>query len=182
MNEEEIKYEPEAEEGNPAEVVKKLREKLAKAVEEKQEYLNGWQKAKADFVNARKRDEESQKEFVKFANEGIVTELISTIESFNMAFANKEAWEKVDKNWRTGVEYIYTQFLKTLEGYGLKELNPVGEKFDPNRDEASMYEPVTEEAKDHMIIEVVQKGYSFNGKVIKAPKVKVGEYKSLQKS
>jgi hypothetical protein len=54
---------------------------------------------------------------------------------------------------------------------------PVNEKFDPMRDEATAYEPVTEEAKDHMIIEVVQKGYSLNGKVLKAPKVKVGEFK-----
>lgn len=164
-------------EENAVEAVKKLKEKLKKALAEKQEYLTGWQKAKADFINARKKDEESQKEFLKFANEGIISELIATIDSFNMAFANKESWEKVDKNWRMGVEYIYSQFFKTLESYGLKEINPINEKFDPTRDEATAYEPVTEESKDHMIIEVVQKGYSLNGKVLKAPKVKVGEFK-----
>lgn len=164
-------------EENAVETVKKLKEKLKKALAEKQEYLTGWQKAKADFINARKKDEESQKEFIKYSNEAIISELISTIDSFNMAFANKEAWEKVDKNWRNGVEYIYSQFFKTLEGYGLKEVNPINEKFDPMRDEATAYEPVTDESKDHMIIEVVQKGYSLNGKMLKAPKVKVGEFK-----
>ena len=84
-------------EENAVEAVKKLKEKLKKALAEKQEYLTGWQKAKADFINARKKDEESQKEFLKFANEGIISELIATIDSFNMAFQNKEAWEKVDK-------------------------------------------------------------------------------------
>ena len=95
-------------EENAVEAVKKLKEKLKLALEQKQEYLTGWQKAKADFINARKKDEESQKEFIKYSNEAIISELISTIDSFNMAFANKEAWEKVDKNWRNGVEYTYS--------------------------------------------------------------------------
>ncbi len=123
-------------EESSSETIKKLRAELKKAQEEKQEYLTGWQKAKADFINSRKRDEEAQKEFARYANENIIAELIPVLDSFNMAMGNKETWEKVDKNWRIGVEYISGQLKKVLEDFGLKEIDPLGKRFDPSRDEA----------------------------------------------
>ncbi len=159
------------------ETIKKLREKLKKTEAEKQEYLTGWQRAKADMVNARKRDEEDRKDFMKFANERLIEDLIPVLASFDMAMGNKEAWEKADKNWRVGVEYIYSQLTKALTDNGLKEINPINEKFDHAHHEATSYEPVTDEKLDHVILQVVQKGYSLNGKVLKAPIVKVGEFK-----
>jgi len=159
-----------------SETISKLREKLKKVEAEKQEYLTGWQRAKADMVNSRKRDEEERREFSKFANEGLIGELIPVLASFDMAMGNKDAWEKTDKNWRTGVEYIYSQLIKVLTDNGLKELNPLNEKFDHAHHEATSYEPVTDEKLDHIITQVIQKGYSLNGKVLKAPIVKVGEF------
>src|SRR3989344_1508768 len=70
---------------SPKDIVKDLREKLKRAIEEKQEYLNGWQRAKADLINARKRDEEDKKNFAKYAKEGIVQDFIPVLESFDMA-------------------------------------------------------------------------------------------------
>lgn len=164
-------------EENAVEVVKKLREKLKKAEQEKQEYLVGWQRAKADHINARKRDESEKQEFVKFANERLIDGLIPVMESFDMAMGNKEVWEKVDKNWRVGVEYIYSQLKKVLSDAGLEEINPIGKTFDLNRDEASEYVPVEKESDHHKILAVVQKGYTLNDKPMRPPKVKVGEFK-----
>lgn len=159
------------------ETVKKLRAKLKALEAEKQEYLIGWQRAKADLINARKRDEEDRKDFIKFSNERLIEEFIPVLASFDMAMGNKEAWEKADKNWRTGVEYIHSQLLKVLTDNGLKELNPINEKFDHVHHEASVYEPVSDEKQDHLILQVIQKGYSLNGKILKAPIVKVGEFR-----
>ena len=164
-------------EENAAEAVKKLREKLRKAEAEKQEYLTGWQRAKADLINARNRDDEERREFTKFANERLIDGLIPVMESFDMAMGNKEVWEKVDKNWRTGVEYIYSQLKKALSDAGLEEINPIGQPFDHNRDEAAEYVPVDKESEHHKIIAVVQKGYTLNGRPMRPPKVKVGEFK-----
>jgi len=164
-------------EENAVQAVKILKEKLKKAEQEKQEYLVGWQRAKADLINARKRDEADRLEFVKYANERLVEGLIPVLESFDMAIGNKESWEKVDKNWRVGVEYIYSQLKKVLNESGLEEVDPLGKAFDVNRDEASEYVPVTEEKDNHKIIAVVQKGYTLNGRVLRPPKVKVGEWK-----
>jgi len=164
-------------EEHAAETIKKLREKLKKATEEKQEYLTGWQRAKADLINARKRDEEDRKEFTKFANERLIDGLIPVLDSFEMAMGNKEAWEKADKNWRTGVEYILGQLKKALNDAGLEEVNPIGQKFDASRDEAAEYVPVDNESDHHKILAVIQKGYVLNGRPMRPPKVRVGEYK-----
>src|SRR3989338_819929 len=104
---------------------------------------------------------------------------LPVLESFNMAFSNREAWEKVDKNWRIGVEYIANQLKGVLEANGLKELNPVGQKFDPMLHEAVEFEEVTDESKNQLITAVIHKGYSFYDRVLKAPKVKVGEFRKV---
>jgi molecular chaperone GrpE len=95
-----------------------------------------------------------------------------------MAIGKKESWEKVDKNWRVGVEYIYNQLKKVLGENGWKEVNPIGEKFDHNRDEAIEHVAVDDKKQDQVVIQVLQKGYSLNGKLLKAPRVKVGEFRS----
>lgn len=157
--------------------IKKLREKLKKAEAERLEYLTGWQRAKADLINARKRDEADRLEFLKFANEQLIHDLIPVLEHWDMAMNHRESWEKADKNWRVGVESIFNQLRKVLSDNGLVEVNPLGEKFDHVKHEATVYEPVSDEKKDHIILEVIQKGYSLNGKLLRPAKVKVGEWK-----
>lgn len=152
-----------------------LKEKLAICVKEKQDYLDKWQRGAADFKNARKRDNEDSERFRKFATENLIVELLPVLESFNVAFGNKEAWEKVDKNWRIGVEYIASQLKGVLEANGLKELNPIGEKFDPMLHEAVEFSETSDEKENQIIIAVIHKGYSFYDRLLKAPKVKVAE-------
>jgi molecular chaperone GrpE len=165
------------EEENMAETIKKLREKLKTIEAERMEYLTGWQRAKADMVNARKRDDEDKKEFMKFANERLIEGIIPVLESFELAMANKESWEKADKNWRIGVEYIYSQLKKALEDSGLTELKPLNSKFDHSVHEAASYEPVADEKLDHVVLRVIQNGYYLNGKLMRPAKVVVGEFK-----
>jgi len=163
-------------EENAQEAIKKLREKLKKAVAEKQEYLDGWQRAKADFINSKKRTEEILRDSITLANEGLIEELLPTLQAFEMAFANKEAWEKIDKNWRVGVEFIYNKLKDTLVGNGLKEINPLGKMFDAKEHEATKHEPVEKESENHKVIAVVEKGYMLGTKLLRPAKVVVGEY------
>lgn len=178
MNDEnnDITFSDEAED-NSGVLIKKLRQRIKELEEKNQEYLTGWQKERADGVNLRKRLEEEKKEFAKFAKEDITTELISVLDSFESAFKNKEAWEKVDKNWRVGVEYIHTQLINVLSNHGVSVISPLGEQFDPQRDEAIETVAVENPEDNHKIIEVVSVGYKLQNKIIRAPKVKVGEYK-----
>jgi molecular chaperone GrpE len=155
----------------------KLKAKIKELEKKNQELLNSWQRDKADFINARKSDDDSKKEFLKFAKADIISELLPALDAFESAFKNKEAWEKVDKNWRTGVEYIHSQLLNTLQNHGLKIINPIGESYDHNRDEAIETVEIDQKENDGKILEVVSLGYELNGKEIRAPRVKVGHKK-----
>ena len=83
----------------------------------------------------------------------------------------------MEKNWRTGVEFIHSQLFNILSQHGLKVINPLGEKYDHNRDDAVENIPVENESEDGKILEIVQVGYELNGKEIRPPKVRAGEYK-----
>ncbi len=159
------------------ELVKKLKERIKTLEKEKQEYMNGWQRERADFVNYKKRVENEKLEVIKYGNENLVSELVPVLDSFEMAFANKEAWEKADKNWRIGVEYIHSQLIKILDENGLKIMDPLGEKFDPKFHVAEEHIETEDEKQDGIITKVVKKGYMLSGRVIIAPKVVVAEYK-----
>lgn len=165
---------------NLAPEVKDRTDKLKAQIKELQkknaELLDSWQRDKADFINTRKRDEDDKKEFLKFAKADIISELLPVLDSFESAMKNKEVWEKVDKNWRTGVEYIHTQLSNTLLNHGLKVINPIGELYNPSRDEAIENVKVDDKSKDGKILDVIQVGYELNGKEIRPPKVKVAHY------
>ncbi|MEN9614563.1 MAG: hypothetical protein RLZZ347_870 [Candidatus Parcubacteria bacterium] len=157
--------------------LKDLREKLKKSDAQKLEYLTGWQRDKAEFVNARKRDQERQKELVKYANEELILDILPVLDSFEMAKANKEAWEKADKNWRVGIEYIQSQILAILQKNGLTELNPIGADYSPLEQEAIEMVSTEDKDQDGKVVAVINKGYKLGDRVIRPPKVKVGEIK-----
>ena len=179
-----IVYESDVDSDNlsdPKEKLAKLKEKIKALEVEKTDYMNGWQRERADFVNFKKRAEDERKDYIKFANESLLEEMLVVLESFDMAFMNKEAWNAVPANWRTGVEYIHSQLVKILDNNGLKELSPKeGDKFDPHLHVAEEMSPVSEKDKDGLIISLKKKGYTLNGKIIIAPKVIVGEYKEIK--
>ena len=157
----------------PEDRIKRLREKLRSCEKEKTANLDGWQRTKADFVNFRKREEEGKGEFLKFAGEQVVTDLLPVLESFHMAFANKEAWDKVDKSWRSGVEYIHTQLLQILHDHGLSKVDPKGKDFDHQEHMSIGMVPTEDKKLHHKVAEVLQMGYRLNGKLIRSPQVKI---------
>ncbi|MFA7252707.1 MAG: nucleotide exchange factor GrpE [Candidatus Paceibacterota bacterium] len=163
---------------DPKEKLAKLKEKIKKLEAEKSEYMNGWQRERADFVNFKKRAEEERKEYIKFANESLLEEMLTVLESFDMAFMNKEQWNSVPENWRVGVEYIHSQLIKILDENGLKEFVPkIGDQFDPKLHVAEEMVAIEEKEKDNTVISIKKKGFKLNERVIIAPKVAVGEFK-----
>lgn len=167
-----VQFEDVQEGENPQQIIKKLREKLKKTEEEKKEYLDGWQRMRADYANARKEDDARRGEIIKFACEGLVEDILPVLDSFSMAFANKEAWGKVDEGWRKGVEYIYAQILSVLESRGLTEVGVVGEKIDPRIHVATEMIQTDDSSKEDTVAIVMQKGYRLHSKIIRPAKVK----------
>lgn len=173
MDNGDVRYESEEEAEAPAIALKKLRAKNALCEKEKKEYLDGWQRMRADFANARKEEETKRGEMIKFASEGLVEDLLPVLDSFTSAFGNKEAWEKVDSNWRKGVEYIYAQFYSILESRGLVSIGELGEKLDPRIHIVVGEEQTDNEEQADTVAEVVQRGYRLHSKVIRPASVKV---------
>lgn len=157
--------------------LKKIRTDLKAYKLEKDEYLLGWQKERADFANYKKQEEDRKSMFSESMRERILTRFLTVMDSFNMAFSNKDAWEKVDENWRRGVEYIYGQMNTIFEEYGVKPIGIKNEMFDPNIHQS--IDMVTTEKKelDHKIADVIQIGYKLGDRVIRPARVNVYEYK-----
>ena len=141
--------------------LKALRDKLAKCDEEKRQLLEDSQRARADFLNAKRRlEEERARDKVRHQKQHVL-ELLPLCDSFQMAMADTEVWEKADKAWRTGMEGIHTQLMSLLEKYHVKPLDPKGETFDPHKHEAVGMETVDDESLKDKVVSVVQKGYEI---------------------
>ncbi len=167
-----IVYDEEAE-LSTTEVIKKLREKLKIAIEEKQGYLNNWQRDKAEFMNARRRDEEAKSEFLKFAKQSVIEDILPVLDSFDMAF-NQNA-EGVPKEWKAGVEGIYNQLAGILNKHDVKSFGAKGDEFDPNLHQSIGMVKTEDKLEDHKVADVLQKGYTLGGKVIRPAFVHVFE-------
>jgi len=167
----EIKYEEDEDGGESvdlAEKIKKVKEKLKQCQKEKQEYLAGWQRCQADFINYRRRQEEQMGEWSKMFSEGLMRDILSVIDAIESGIKNRESEIK-----NNGLELIKKQLWEILRKHGLEEIKALGKKFDPEFHEAM--EQVESEKEEGTIVEEVQKGYMMNGKVIRAAKVKVSK-------
>lgn len=156
--------------------LKKLRQELAEAKKQSQEYLTGWQKERAEFANYKTEEEKKRKERLEAMKLHLVTDFFPVLDSFDMAFSNKEAWEKVDSAWRVGVEYIHTQLIRVIEDYGIHAIDTLGVTFDPLIHEPTERVSVDSEEKDNTVIEIIQKGYRSGDIILRPAKVKVGSY------
>lgn len=179
MNEEEndVIFEETAEgegEAMSKDKIKKLRDELKAANAEKMENLTNWQRERADFLNYKKDELTRFARASESAKERIVEDLLPVLDAYDMAFANKEAWEKVEKNWRMGVEYIHQQLLKVLADNGVTPIAVnIGDAFDANIHEPVGNETTDDEMKDHTIASVAQSGYKMGERVLRPARVKV---------
>lgn len=160
--------------------IKTLQEKLKACEKEKMEHLENLQRAKADFLNGKKRLEEERARDKERAVNKQIEKLLPMADSFHMAMFDKEAWNAIDEQWRKGVESIHTQLHSILDSYGVSELNPQGEVFDPVMHEALTNVPVTDKSLHNTVISVIQNGFirNVNGKeeLLRPARVTVGEF------
>jgi molecular chaperone GrpE len=166
-------------EENMAATVKKLRGRLKESQAKSQEYMTGWQRAKADYVNARRLEEESRAEFLKYAERKMLLELLALADSFDMALADVGEAPSDKNNWLAGVKNIRSQLEKILQSHGVHPMaEAIGSKFDPTRHEALASEPVASIYQDDMVLAELMRGYEIHDKVLRPAKVKVGEFKN----
>ncbi len=147
-----------------------LKNKLAACEKEKEEYLNGWKRAKADFINYQKDEIKRMAEIIKLSNESLIKELLTVLDSFEISLA---IMDNADENLKKGVEMIYFQLEKTLNKFGLEPIKALGMKFDENFHET--VEEIESEKESGTILEELIRGWKLNGKVIRPTKVKISK-------
>ncbi|MDP3042305.1 MAG: nucleotide exchange factor GrpE [Candidatus Omnitrophota bacterium] len=146
-------------------------------LEEVKKGKDGWDKMlrnQADLENTRKRLDREKQEFVKFANEGLIFDLLNVLDDLERTVDLAESSKEGLSVFLKGVEMILAHLYEMLKNHGVKPIDAEGKIFDPNFHEALM-QVENKELPEHTIIEVLQKGYLIHGRVLRTAKVKVSK-------
>lgn len=150
-----------------------IEEALRQAELKAAEHHDAWLRAKAETENVRRRAQEDIAKASKFAAEKFASAMLPVKDSLEAALATEN--QTVD-TLREGVELTLRQLVSAFEGARLAEENPIGQKFDPNKHQAiSMIEA---DAEANTVINVLQKGYLLNERVLRPAMVMVSKGKS----
>lgn len=123
----------------------------------------------ADLQNFKRRAEEDKMKFVKFANAELLKKLLPIIDNFDRG-CQQLPEELVENAWAKGIVSSHDELMKALDQIGVKKMETVGQKLDPNKHEAVMQAP----GEKDTVLEEFEPGYELNGEVLKPAKVQVG--------
>ena len=147
-----------------------LKEEAGKA----KEYWDRVLRLQADFDNTRKRLEREKQEFLKFANEGLLSDLLNILDDLERTVELAQSQNQDLSAFLKGVEMILAHLYDMLKEYGVKPIDSEGKIFDPHHHEALM-QVENKDVPEHTIVEELQKGYVLNDRVIRTAKVKVSK-------
>lgn len=147
-------------------------ELLRQAELKAEEHHDAWLRAKAETENLRRRAQEDIAKAHKYAAEKFATEMLPVKDSLEAALVTENA---TAENLRSGVELTLKQLVAAFEKSGLAEINPLGEKFDPHKHQA--ISALEDEGEPNRVLNVLQKGYGLNDRVIRPALVVVSKAK-----
>lgn len=155
--------------------LKKLRDELRVAQKESKEHLDGWQRARAELVNARRSmDEERVRMLGKM--QGEVCEKLLPILDHIQAAQTAPEWGLVNETWRSGVEQIFSELVNVVQQSGCVSFGQPGDKFDPARHDAVSIETVNDAGKEDTVLRVLQPGYVAGDTIVRPAKVVVAKF------
>lgn len=173
----EIDFEPEEELGTVGAAkakMLKLRDELERVKKERSEYLDGWQRAKADAINMKKESFATGERQAARAKESLIEDLIPALDSFDMA-AGSAAWDAVDPQWRGGMDQVRNQLLGAFSANGVERYGKVGEIYDPYIHDA-VEEKDGVPGEPGSIFKILRYGYKTGEKVIRPAQVVIKKH------
>lgn len=126
----------------------------------------------AELDNYKKRTEREKAEFFKRANQGLVKDLLPVLDNLERALTSARETPQSDQTLMQGVEMVHADLLKTLGRYGLEPIESMGQTFDPELHEAMMQQEDPEQEENTVLAEA-QKGYTFEGRLLRPAMVVV---------
>ena len=128
----------------------------------------------SEFENYRKRTAKEKIDIITNASENLLKEILPVIDDFERAIINNKEVKEA-KTIKEGFELIHNKLYKTLTNQGLKPMDALHKEFDPDIHEAITKVPAPKKKLKGKIIDVIEKGYTINDKVIRFAKVVIGE-------
>ncbi|MBM3144502.1 MAG: nucleotide exchange factor GrpE [Chloroflexi bacterium] len=155
---------------SPEEIMK-LKTELEESQTKANEYLDGWQRERAEFANYKKRVERDRERFYIDAVGDVTKRYLPIVDDIERAL-NDQHQEGNGATWAEGIELVYRKMLKILESDGITPINAEGEIFDPNLHEA-IVKTESDEHESEQVIEVLQQGYMIGDRVLRPAKVRI---------
>ncbi len=149
-------------------------EKLKEEARKASEYWDRLLRQQADFENSRKRLERDKQEFLKFAHEEIIADLLGILDDLERSVEAAEQGHENFDAFLKGIEMILAHLYELLKRKGVSPIDAKGKKFNPHEHEALMQTP-TNEHEDEEVIEELQKGYKMGDRIIRTAKVRVAK-------
>ena len=159
-----------------------LKQKFKELEKQKDEYLAGWQRSRADFLNYKKEETERIGEILKYANIDFILEILPILDSFEKAekeMRSTQYKETKIEDLMKGFLQIKTQLQDFLKNHGLEEIKSLGKKFDPNFHEV-IAEVETKNKETGIVVEEIQKGYKINNRLLRPAKVKISKQNEIK--
>jgi molecular chaperone GrpE len=148
-----------------------LREELELAHAQAAEYLEGWQRARAEFANYKRRVEAEREEIRHVSNEALLLKLLPVVDDFERAFRTVPE-ELTEVPWVNGMKMILRKLQAVLESENVTPIETAGQLFDPLLHEAVMQEESADYPDEH-VMEEIQRGYRLGERVLRPAMVKV---------
>ncbi|MFT5365746.1 MAG: molecular chaperone GrpE [Candidatus Latescibacterota bacterium] len=150
---------------------------LTQAQQEAEMYKDRWMRLAAEFENYKKRTAREFQALIKSASEDVIRDLLPILDGVGRALAHREDGQEETEGYQEGVAMLMEQFPKVLKNRNLKEIETVGQPFDPNIHEALM-QMVSDTIQAGHVADVVERGYSLGDKVLRPAKVVVSQGKA----
>ncbi len=128
----------------------------------------------AEFDNYRKRTLREKTELLKSASEDVLVKILPVMDDFERAIGSMEESTDIEAI-RAGIYLIYNKFKEFLSRQGVREMDSLSQEFDTDKHEAVTKIPVQEEEQKGKVVDVIEKGYTLNDKVVRYAKVIIGE-------
>jgi molecular chaperone GrpE len=148
-----------------------MAQELEKAKMQANEYLDGWQRERADFTNYRKRIERDQIQLTQNITGNLVKKYLVILDDIDRAMKNRPTQGEAAA-WAEGIELIQRKLQNVLEVEGVQPIDAAGKEFDPRYHEAVTHEENPDHPSGH-VIEVLQNGYILGDRVIRPAQVRV---------
>ncbi|MBI2624473.1 nucleotide exchange factor GrpE [Candidatus Parcubacteria bacterium] len=152
------------------EMVSDVKEELEQLTRERDEYLAGWQRAKADFINFKRDAEKLAGEVQKFAREDFIYQLLPVLDHFMFAEAHLPDERRQD-DWVKGVFQIKSELEDILKREGVEVMEAMGKPFNPECHES--LGALETDGPENVVVDELQRGYVLNGRVLRPAKVKI---------